>query len=123
SYMQLRDLSSQRLRGILEGDPASKIGRAYVSYMDGTRVEQLGLAPIKPWLARIKAVKDRSGFTALLAEAAQMGVQVAFTDYAWEDDKRPPLETLTVEQGGIGMPDRDMYLADTPAFVKLRAAY
>ena len=58
SYIQMEDLTNQRLREILEADPSSKIGRAYASYLDTARVEALGLTPIRPWLDKIRAQRD-----------------------------------------------------------------
>ncbi len=99
------------------------LGRAYASYLDSATIEARGLAPIRPWLGKIKALKDRTGYSALVVEATQMGVGGPYLAYAWQDDKQPDRSILVMDQGGTGMPDRDMYLSDNAAFVKLRAAY
>ena len=61
----LADLSRDRTRGILEEarrDPNSKIGTAYASYLDTAHINALGLAPITPWLNRIRGVSDKAGY-------------------------------------------------------------
>jgi putative endopeptidase len=124
-FTALQDLSQKRTREILDaakGDPNSMIGRAYASYLDSATVEAKGLAPIQPWLAKIKAV-DKAGLAKLLAEADRSGVQHFFGGYVGQDDKNPDVYIYQMGQGGIGMPDRDFYLKDGERNVALQAAY
>jgi putative endopeptidase len=124
-FTALGDLSQVRTREILDaakGDPDSMIGRNYAAYLDGAAVEAKGLAPIQPWLAKIRAV-DKAGLAALLAEADRNGVQHFFGGFVGQDDKNPEVYIYTMFQGGIGMPDRDFYLKDNERNAKLQAAY
>ncbi|WP_246623648.1 M13 family metallopeptidase [Sphingomonas colocasiae] len=126
SYLVMRDLTSERLRGIIEGtqgDPASKLGRAYAAYMDTAKIESLGMKPVQPWLARIKGLNDRRGYSALVAESMRMGISGPYFPWVWPDDRQPERMILSIWQDGTGMPDRDMYLSDKPAFAKMREAY
>ena len=124
-FTALADLSQKRTQEILEaakGDPNSMIGRAYASYLDSASVEAKGLAPIQPWLAKIRAV-DKPGLAALLAEADRNGVSHFFGGYVGQDDKNADVYLYTMFQGGLGMPDRDFYLKDNERNAKLQAAY
>jgi len=124
-FTALADLSQKRTQEILEAakaDPNSMIGRAYSSYLDTAAVEAKGLAPIQPWLAKIRAV-DKAGLARLLAEADRSGIQHFFGGYVGQDDKNPDVYIYTMFQGGIGMPDRDFYLKDNERNTKLQAAY
>lgn len=124
-FTALADLSQKRTQEILEGakaDPNSMIGRAYASYLDTAAVEAKGLAPIQPWLAKIRAV-DKAGLARLLAETDRSGIQHFFGGYVGQDDKNPDAYIYTMFQGGIGMPDRDFYLKDNERNAKLQAAY
>ncbi|MEL0154314.1 M13-type metalloendopeptidase [Sphingopyxis sp.] len=124
-FTALADLSQKRTQEILEaakGDPNSMIGRAYASYLDSASVEAKGLAPIQPWLAKIRTV-DKPGLAALLAEADRNGVSHFFGGYVGQDDKNPDVYIYTMFQGGLGMPDRDFYLKDNERNAKLQAAY
>ena len=121
----LSDLSQERTRGILEAaksDPASMIGRAYAAYLDTAAVEARGLAPIQPWLNKIRAV-DKQGLAALLAEADRNGVSHVFGGYVGQDDRNPDVYIYTLYQGGLGMPDRDFYLRDNERNAQLQATY
>ena len=124
-FTALADLSQKRTQEILEAakaDPNSMIGRAYASYLDAPAVEAKGLAPIEPWLNKIRAV-DKAGLAGLLAEADRSGVQHFFGGYVGQDDKNPEVYIYTMFQGGIGMPDRDFYLKENERNAKLQAAY
>jgi putative endopeptidase len=125
-FTQLDDLSKRRTREILEAsqaDPESKIGRAFANYLDEASANEKGLTPLQPWLNEIKALKSKSGFAALAAKADRMGVGTGFGGYVGQDDKSPDNYIYQIFQGGLGMPDRDYYLVDSPRFVKIRAAY
>ncbi|MGV1682608.1 M13 family metallopeptidase [Sphingopyxis sp. NJF-3] len=124
-FTALADLSQKRTQEILEaarGNPDSMIGRAYASYLDAAAVEAKGLAPIEPWLAKVRSV-DKAGLVKLLAEADRNGIQHFFGGYVGQDDKNPDVYIYSLYQGGIGMPDRDFYLKDGERNAKLQAAY
>ena len=124
-FTALNDLSQTRTREILDaakGDPNSMIGRAYASYLDSATVEAKGLAPIQPWLNKIRAV-EKPSLAALLAEADRSGVGHFFGGYVGQDDKNPDVYTYIIFQGGIGMPDRDFYLKENERNTALQAAY
>jgi putative endopeptidase len=126
AFNTLDDLSRTRTRGILEaakGDPSSKIGAAYASYLDEAAVEAKGLAPIKPWLDEIKAVKDKASYGTLVAKAARAGVTGPFSHYVGQDDKDPETYILSMSQGGLGLPDRDYYLQPDEKMAAIRTAY
>lgn len=125
AFSVLADLSRQRTRGLLEAarlDTGSKIGRAYAAYLDSAAIERAGLAPIKPWLARIKAT-GKAGYAALLAEANRNGVDLPFGVYVGQDDKNPDTYAVSLFQAGLGMPDRDYYLSTDPKLAQTKAAY
>ncbi|MGE4321874.1 MAG: M13 family metallopeptidase [Sphingobium sp.] len=122
----LEDLSRERTRGLLEtarADPDSKIGAAYASYMDQTGVEAKGLAPIKPWLAEIRAIRDHKAYAAFAAKALRAGVPGPVTSYVGQDDKDPETYIAIVRQGGLGLPDRDFYLEQDEKMAAIRTAY
>ncbi|MDZ3831545.1 MAG: M13 family metallopeptidase [Sphingopyxis sp.] len=124
-FTALADLSQKRTREILDAakdDPGSMIGRAYSSYLDSATVEAKGLAPIQPWLAKVRAT-DKAGLAKLLAEADRNGIQHFFGGYVGQDDKNPDVYIYTMYQGGLGMPDRDFYLKDNERNTALQAAY
>ena len=125
-FTALGDLSLTRTRAILDEartNPASKIGRAYASYLDEAAVEARGLAPIQPWLTQVRALSSRNGYATLVAAADRAGISHAFGGYVGQDDRNPDAYIFTMYQGGLGMPDRDYYLENSTRFVGIRAKY
>ncbi len=126
AFNVLDDLSRARTKDILESakaDATSKIGAAYSSYLDEAAVEAKGLTPLKPWLAEIKAVKDKKAYAALTAKAARAGVPGPISAYVGQDDKDPETYILSIRQSGLGLPDRDFYLEQDEKMAGIRAAY
>ena len=126
SFNVLQDLSQQRVRELLDAakeDPNSKIGTAYSSFLDEAAVEAKGLAPIQPWLDEIRALDNRAGYAALSAKAARNGVIGLFAGGVGQDDRNSEAYIVGLQQAGLGMPDRDMYLLGEANLVALRAAY
>lgn len=126
AFNVIDDLSRERTRDILEaakGDPTSKIGTVYSTYLDTAAIDAKGLAPITPWLDQIKGLKSRAGYAALAAQAATNGVGDPFGAYVGVDDKIPTQYALNLSQAGLGMPDRDYYLSTDADKVQTRAAY
>jgi putative endopeptidase len=126
AFHVLQDNSQQRVRDILDasnGDPSSKIGTAYASFLDEAAVEAKGLSPISPWLNEIRALKGRDGYAALSAQAARNGVTTLFSGGVGQDDRDSESYITQLGQSGLGMPDRDMYLLNEANLVSLRAAY
>ena len=125
AFDTLADLSETRTKDILDkakGDPSSKIGAAYATFLDTGAIESKGLTPIKPWLDKIKAT-DKAGYPALAAEADRNGVGIPFGVGVGQDQKDPDTYIVHVRQAGLGLPDRDYYLSDSPKLQQAKAAY
>ncbi|MEI9851490.1 MAG: M13 family metallopeptidase [Sphingomonas sp.] len=122
----LADRSEERTRGIIEEaarDPRSRIGMAYSAYLDRPAIDARGLAPVLPWLARIKALRTRAAYPALLAEAWRSGVGRPFSGGVQPDDKQPGVYAFHLSQSGLRLPDRDYYLSADPKLAAIKAAY
>jgi len=126
AFNLLADLSQKRTNDILEelkGDPNSKIGVGYSTYLDTATIEAKGLTPIKPWLDQVHGLKSKAGYPALVAQADRNGIRIPFGVYVGQDDKNPEVYVLNMSQGGLGMPDRDYYLSTDAKQVATRTAY
>ena len=125
-FTTLDDLSRERTKQIIEqqaGDPNSRIGAVYASYMDEAAVEAKGLAPFEPWLRQVRGVTSKSQLPTLFAEAAKLGIGTPFGGFVNQDDKAPDQYILNFYQSGLGMPDRDYYLKTDAKIVDTRAKY
>jgi putative endopeptidase len=122
----LNDRSRAQVRAILEEathEPSSRMGTAYRTFLDTARIERLGMAPVVPTLARLRAIATRDAYVGAAADAGRQGVALPFDFKVEPDDGDPDHYALIVAQAGLGMPDRDYYLADTAAMRTARAAY
>ncbi len=129
SFDALSELSQNRVRAVLveaadnpaaTGDEA-KIGAAYKSFMDESRVEALDAKPLAPDLAAIRAADTREKLAALMGRADQGYLGAFFGLGEQPDAKDPTRYAIYVGQGGLGLPDRDYYLK--PGFAAQKAKY
>jgi len=132
AFHLLADLSDKRARAIIEdlskkkakaGTVEQKIGDYYAAYMNTAAIDRAGLAPLKPLLHSIAAIRTREQLAAWLG--AQTGVVDTPVPLGIEADYQDPtINRLQTWQGGLGLPDRDYYLKkDDERLSKARAAY
>jgi putative endopeptidase len=131
AYSKLQDETLLNLRTLLEnaakggaGRSASeqKIGDYYASCMDEGAVEALGAKPLTPVLAEIAALKNKRDLAAWMAGAPDAGIYL-FRYSSTQDFKDSTQQIAEVDQGGLGLPDRDFYFKDDAKSVDLRKAY
>ena len=99
---------------------ARQIGDSYAAWMDEPGIEARGLAPLKPFLARIDAVQTRDQLVALMMQpgyASPVNIGIG-TD---QDD--PTRYTATAGQARLGLPTRDYYLLTGEKYDAIRKAY
>ncbi len=134
SFDELREASLENLHTIVDsivvqknkqhGSEAQKIGDLYQSFMDETRRESLGLAPLQPDFARIDALGEQTGLPALIAYFNEMRITAPFAVRVAQDAKDATKYAVIVSQSGLGLPDRDYYLNESDAKLKdARAKY
>jgi endothelin-converting enzyme/putative endopeptidase len=130
-FNELNDRNQETLKRILEqaaakpgGDPnMRKIGDYYGACMDEAAIEAKGTAPLEADLNAIASLKTTKELPALLARLHSMGTAAFFAFGAEQDFKDATEVIATADQGGLGLPDREYYLADDPGRTKLRTAY
>jgi putative endopeptidase len=129
----LRDLSDQRTRDIIQaaaatkaapGTSAQKVGDYYRAFMDEAAIEAKGIAPVKPQLDQIAALRSASDLARWMGDANRLGITVPIGLQVEQDLKNNTIYSVYVGQSGLGLPDRDYYLVDSnPKFVEARAKY
>jgi putative endopeptidase len=116
----LEDLAkSQNLK-----DPEQvKLAQLYSSFMDEAGIEKLGLTPLQPEFARIDAIHSKSDVPRLIAHFNRIGVTAPYAPFIHQDAKDPSTNVFDIDQGGLGLPDRDYYLSDDPKLTHAREEY
>ena len=100
-----------------------KVGDYCASCMNTDAIEAAGLKPLQPELDRIAALKDKSGLTPLLAHFQLINVGAFFNYGEQQDFKDARKQIAAVDQGGLGLPERDYYLRTGDAAEKTRQQY
>ncbi len=106
-----------------KGSAEQLAGDYYAACMDESRVDQLGMKPIQPWLDEVRAIKSRADLQKTMRHLHTVGIAVPFVLYSNQDLHEPTQVIAHVDAGGLGMPDRDYYLKPEARFVEARAKY
>jgi putative endopeptidase len=100
-----------------------KIGDFYATCMDESAIEKAGTKPLQPDFDNIAAIKSKEDLTNEIVRLHREGTDVLFGFDSGSDFKNASQIIAQVDQGGLGMPDRDYYFKDDPKSVELRKKY
>ena len=129
---ELDEEATRQTRALLEeaarsGAPTTpdqrKVGDYYAAYMDEAAIEKRGLSPLRPTLDRIAAMADRRALaqelgSMLRADVDPLNLTNFQTDrlfglWVAQDFKQPTRNTAYLLQGGLVLPDREYYVAES----------
>jgi putative endopeptidase len=130
-FDELQDRNDDALHAILEdamkpgvADPdVKKIGDYYATCLAEDSIEAKGLAPVKPDLDRVAAMKEKTDVPLVVGHMHTVGISTFFGFGAAPDFKDSTHYMLIFDQDGMALPDRDYYLQDDEHMKSLRAAY
>ena len=120
------------LREILERDAkappadepyAKQLGDLYASCMDEKAIESSADKALGPQFAKLDKVKDANTFAQVVAELHGAGEGALFSFSSAQDFADATQVIGTLEQGGLGMPDRDYYVKDDAKSKEIRDKY
>jgi len=131
SFHEIRKRNELELKRLLEeaasqapANPDSRaLGTYYAACMDETTVNGLGAQPIAPLLDKAARVKDAASVMRLTAELHASGIWPLFDISPVQDPTDATRWIAGLDQGGLGLPDRDHYLRDDEPTQKLRGFY
>ncbi len=115
------------------GSSERKIADYYAAFMDQAGIAKHGLSPLKPELTKIDAIKTPADLASVLGSQLRADVDpVNATNFSTEhlfglfvtqglEDSAHNVAYLL--QGGLGMPNRDYYLATDKDMAGIRAKY
>ena len=133
-YGKLAQDNRRYLWGILEDLGNNKPGRTaiqqqigdyFAACMDEAAIEKRGATPLKPYLARIDAIRSKRDIAAALAELhlATGNPQLLFGFGSSQDFADSSSVIAFATGGGLGLPDRDYYFKDDDKSKGIRAKY
>jgi endothelin-converting enzyme/putative endopeptidase len=132
SFSELNESNLVIERSILEKAAAGgsgrdaidqKIGDLYGSCTDEKAVSEKGIAPLKPELDRVAAVKDKGALIDEIAHVHVVGPSPLFNFYSNSDLHNADNVIANIDQGGLSLPDRDYYIKDDARMVEMRKHY
>jgi endothelin-converting enzyme/putative endopeptidase len=100
-----------------------KIGDYYASCMDESTIEKAGTKPLERDFHSIAGLSSKADLPQEILRLHREGVDVLFGFDSGSDFKNASQIIAQVDQGGLGMPDRDYYFKDDPKSVELRKQY
>lgn len=138
----LSDLADKRTADLIEevakagappGSGSRKIADLYNAFMDESGIETRGLAPLRPYLEAISSLRDKRELAKALGESLRADVDALnntnfYTPHLFGLWVAPGFNdsdhyTAYLLQGGLEMPDREYYLADSDAMRDVRNKY
>ncbi|HEY4240086.1 MAG TPA: M13 family metallopeptidase [Kofleriaceae bacterium] len=128
-FTVLSDQSDERTKEIIEhakgapGTDEQRIGDYYRAFMDEAGIEAKGIAPLQPSLDAINAIKTKDDVVLQLATNSRELGTTPLDVGVGQDDREPDKYIVQLGQGGLGLPDRDMYDAKMKQFAGIRDGY
>jgi putative endopeptidase len=141
-FLQVFQKAEKRTADLIKaagnGNPAAGsnqrlIADYYKAYMDEAGIEKAGLAPLKPELDAIAAIKDRKALATALGgqlradvdpiNATHLDTEHLLGLFVAQGLEDPSKNVPYLLQGGLGMPNRDYYLKSDKDMVETRAKY
>ena len=141
-FNKLDDLSNKNTAALIAeiaksnppaGSGARKVADLYNSYMDEAGIESKGLAPLRPHLDAIAAIRDKRELARALGETLRADVDALnntnfhtanlFGLWVAPGFNDSDHYAAYLMQGGLVLPDREFYLADNEHMRDIRAKY
>ena len=132
SFDRLAEDNNKRINGILkellentypEGTVEQQLSDLYKLAMDSVRREKEGIAPAMPIIQKMEAAKTKEQLFAIQLELMPYGNMEFFHLYFGADDKNASQNILSINQGGLTLGQKDYYLENDEATIKIREAY
>ena len=123
-YARLRKLNEDAAQAKPKpGSNEQKIGDFYATGMDSATIDKQGIAPLKPELDRIAAIRTVQDVPAIIARLKPLGVNALLGLYIQQDAKNSDQMALHLWQAGLGLPNRDYYFNKDARTSNIRKEY
>lgn len=132
SFDQLRENNQKQIKDLIvelgkaenaKGSTAQKIGDLYKMGMDSVKLNADGAAPIMEQLATINAASTVEDVVVLAGKIRHYASAPFFGFYVGADDMNSSMNIAHIYQSGLGLGEREYYLATDATSKSLRAEY
>ncbi|HUR29899.1 MAG TPA: M13 family metallopeptidase N-terminal domain-containing protein, partial [Saprospiraceae bacterium] len=123
-YLRLKKINDDAAaKKSSDGTIDQKIGDFWYSGMDTVTIEKQGLSPLQADLDKINNIKTVNDLISVAADFHTKRIRVMFADFIGQDDKNSESMMYQLNQGGLGMPNRDYYFNTDSRTEGVRKAY
>src|SRR5262249_47587242 len=140
-FTMLADDVRKRTRTLIEeaaapsntNDESRKIGDFYSTFMNEAEIESKGIGPLQPQLDKIAKIQNREQLVRVIGGTLRADVDPLnstnfqtgnlFGIWVTQGVMDPAHSIPYLLQGGLGLPDRDYYISNTPQMAELRTKY
>lgn len=130
-FNELHDRNQAELRTIAEdaakhqdrSELDQKVGGFYASCMNEPEIEKLGMTPLRPELEHIAQISSPQQLLDEVARLQDRQINVFFNFGPSPDPHDARMEMAVLDQGGLGLPERDYYLRTDAKSQEIRKKY
>ena len=132
AFVILWDKADHDLRKIIEesvnkrvkkSSDEEKVAFCYESYMDSTRIEELGITPLDNEMKMIDSMSTKKDLIKLFAYFEISGIQNPILYYVAQDKKNSDRYITYLYQSGLSLPDKEYYLNQDEKLIDIRNNY
>jgi len=109
--------------GAKVGSNTQKIGDFFNSALDTTNIEKEALKSLEKYINEIDKLSSKEDIASLLATLTKISTGPFFGIYVGRDEKNSSLNSVSIYQGGIGLPDREYYFSNDSRTKGIREKY
>lgn len=122
-YTRKRAISEKAIIDKANGGITQKIADFWQSGMDSIGADKAGLTALQPELNEIERISNMGDLLTVLADLHEKGVGAAMSESEWQDEKNSDVMAYYLNQGGLGMPNRDYYFKTDARTANIRSKY
>jgi putative endopeptidase len=130
-FSELHERNQKILRQIAEDSQAhisrspvdQKVGDFYGSCMAENEIEKMGTKPLADELNRIKSIQTQKDLVDEIARLHERQVGALFNFGSSPDPDNAKMEMAGLDQGGLGLPEKDYYFRTDANSIELRKKY
>ncbi|HWQ67640.1 MAG TPA: M13 family metallopeptidase [Methanospirillum sp.] len=130
AFLEVEDKTDDQLHILFDAEKGnytqgndSLIGKFYSSGMDEQAIERDGLTPLTDELELIDAMRTSEDLLNMSIYLLERGISPLYQYYAYQDPTNTSRVIPHLEQGGLGLPDRDYYFRNDSESLKMQDAY
>ncbi|MEO7265891.1 MAG: M13 family metallopeptidase [Ferruginibacter sp.] len=123
-YNKLKKINEDAVKeNAASGSISQKIGDFWNAGMDSAAIDKAGLSPLQSELDQINMIKNADDLLKVASSLKRIGTHCLFSDYVQQDDKNSEVMSFRMDQGGLGMPNRDYYFNTDERTLNVKTAY